>query len=119
MNKKDKEESLRTRKSEFLSLRSELGCFSSKLAKLKKHSGHSVEFKLLMLAIAMMKKQVEDDYERYERRLSRREERLQIKDLQKSLNREREKREALEQKVKNASESSGLFIKYVRDKFRM
>ena len=63
-----------------------------------------------------MEEQVQLDLYRYEKRIGKMSERDEIASLQKSLNRERLKREKLEKKVNEAKESSGLFIKYVREK---
>lgn len=78
----------------------------------------SIAYKQLILALDAYEQQIRDDFYRYEKQVTSRELKNEMKQLQQSLNRERKLRKGLESKIKEASESSGLFIKYVRDKLK-
>ena len=98
----------------YYSLRSDIYHIKDRMQCIAKHRGHSNAFKLLIIALDVFNNQIDLDRNRYERRLTAREHKDTATELQQSLNRERAKRQQLEVKIKEASESSGLFIKYVR-----
>lgn len=88
----------------------------SDLRNIEKHKGRSLAFKNLENALKIFEQQVEADHRRFSNRVDINNRRKEVRDMQQSLNRERKLREELESKVKEASESSGLFISYVREK---
>ena len=98
----------------YYSLTGDIYRIKDRMQCIAKHRGHSDAFKLLILALDGFNNQIDLDRDRYERRLNISENKDAVAELQQSLNREREKRQQLEVKIKEASESSGLFIKYVR-----
>lgn len=110
--KEQKEE----RKAKYYSLDHRLNTLYREMKDLRGYRGHCIAYRQLMLAIEGMQEKIRDDYCRYEKSISRRTRRNDMAQLQKSLNRERAKREELEAKVNEATTSSGLFIKYVREK---
>lgn len=116
MEKESIREALEEKKRRYYSLRYKLEGIKSELLHLKKHRGHTPAFKQLLISIDMMQDQVQSDFNRYEKGVKRIEERREIKSLQNSLSREQKKRLELETKIKEATESSGLFIRYVREK---
>lgn len=79
----------------------------------------SLQYKMLRDALRIYEMHLTDHYDRYRDINGRNTMREEMRELQQSLNRERTKREEIEDKVKEASESSGLFIKYVRSKLKM
>ncbi len=83
---------------------------------IERHQGRSLAFRNLKNALQIFENQVDADYRRFTTRINANTLSADNKLLQQSLNRERKLREELEAKVKEASESSGLFISYVRDK---
>lgn len=79
------------------------------LRDIKKHKGRS-------LALEIFEQKVDEEHRSFKKRVRNNTVTLDNRLLQQSLNRERKLREDLETKVKEASESSGLFISYVREK---
>ena len=108
--KKQREESRQA----YYSLRGDVYRIKDRMQCIAKHRGQSDAFKLLIIALDVFNNQIDLDRDRYENRLTARETKFTVAELQQSLNRERAKRQQLEAKIKEASESSGLFIKYVR-----
>ena len=100
----------------YYSLSYDIHIFRQKMLELRKGRGHITEFKLLDAALDLFERKIEEDYKRYVLRIKAFSERKELKEMQQSLNRERKTRAALEVKIKEASESSGLFIKFVRNK---
>ena len=88
----------------------------SDLRDIEKHKGRSLAFKNLENALKIFEQQVYADHRRFSNRVDINNRMKEVRDMQQSLNRERKLREELESKVKEASESSGLFISYVREK---
>jgi hypothetical protein len=104
------------RKKAYYSLRNDIDLIKQKLIDIKKNRGRSPAFKVLMSALDVFTEQVDRDFSRYEKRIKSISNGDVALELQQALNRERKLREELEKKVKEASESSGLFIKFVRGK---
>jgi hypothetical protein len=98
----------------YYSLRDDCCQFRHKLMDLKKHKGHSAPFRVILAALEVFDDQISNDYQRYAKRIRANNEKPIIKELQNSLNRERAKREELEKQIREATTSSGLFIKYVK-----
>jgi hypothetical protein len=98
----------------YYSLRNDCSQFRHKLMDLKKHRGHSAPFRVILAALEVFDDQINNDHQRYTKRIRVSKEKPIIKELQDSLNRERAKREELEKQIKEATTSSGLFIKYVK-----
>lgn len=101
---------------EYYRLNHKIYMFKEDLKNIKNIKGHTREFKQLMLSLDGFDEQIHNNIRRYERRVKLRDATDELKEMQKALNRERKLREDLELKVKEASESSGLFIKFVRNK---
>lgn len=99
----------------YYSLREDCYIFKHKLMELTKHRGHSGAFRVMVAALDVFDDQINNDHQRYVRRIRLIDDKPIIKELQNSLNRERAKREELEKQIKEATTSSGLFIKYVKD----
>lgn len=116
MTKDELKKKRKAQKDLYYSLSHELYNMKYKLQNLKGQRGHSLAFRQLILAIDAMEQQIRDDHSRYERRFRSISNGDVALELQQALNRERAKREELEKKIKEASESSGLFISYVRKK---
>lgn len=116
MTPEEKKEKLRQRKQAYYSTSALVNNMKWKLKELEKNRGHTIAFKQLMLALDGYEQQVSDDFSRYEKRITRCDNKADVADMQKALNRERTLREELDKKVKEASDSSGLFIKFVREK---
>lgn len=91
----------------------------NELNHIKKHKGRTTAFKLLHNALDNFEDQVNRDHSRWVSRINARQYSSDNKVLQQSLNRERKLREELQSKIKEASESSGLFISYVRSKLKI
>ena len=106
------------RKKEYYSLTNPINDMKCKLENIHKTRRRSIAYKQLKLALQAYEQQIRDDFYRYEKQVANRELTNEMKQLQQSLNRERKLREGLESKIKEASESSGLFIKYVREKLK-
>ena len=115
-SKEDREKQRLERQQAYWSIVNNIDGIRHKLNSIKKHRGHSTAFKQLMLALDGFEKQIRDDQDRFRNRVRQYDNKAEIKELQKALNRERQKREELEKKITEAKESSGLFIKYVRKK---
>lgn len=113
---KKKLEAFEKRKQRYYSMSSMIQNMVWKLKDIERSRGHTTAFKQLMLALDAYDQQIRDDFSRYEKQINRRRDRDDVKQLQQALNRERTLRQELESKVKEASESSGLFIKFVRNK---
>lgn len=79
----------------------------------------SPSYRLLEAAIDTFGDQIRNDFYNFEGVCRRAKSRDNEVDLQQALNRERTKRAELENQVKEASESSGLFISYVRKKLKL
>lgn len=116
LSKEDREERLKRRKSEYYSLSHDLYNIKRKLRGIEKNKGHTTAFKQLILGIEGYEQQISDDFSRYEKQIRIMDRTDEIAKMQKALNRERAIRQELELKIKEASESSGLFIKFVRNK---
>lgn len=114
--KKYRQEAFEKRKSEYYSLSATINNMQRKLKNIEKNRGHTIAFKQLMLALDGYEQQIREDFSRYDKNIKRSSHMLEVKSLQQSLNRERKLREELEHKVKEATTSSGLFIKFVREK---
>lgn len=110
------EEDIKRKTDEYYVLSNRLENMKLALENIKGRKGHTVAFKQLILAIEGYDQQLRTDHARYVKQIKSRANSSIIKELQTSLNRERKLREKLEVQVKEASESSGLFIRFVRDK---
>lgn len=92
--------------------------FRQHLSEVKGFKGGSAEFKMLELALSKFQDKLRKDYDLCER-LKRREQNIcTVKEMQQALNRERKIRHELEKEIEEAKRSSGLFISYVRSKFK-
>ena len=116
LSKEDRKKKLKERKQAYYSTSGLVSSVKWKLKKIENNRGHTIAFKQLMLSLDGYEQQVRDDFSRYEKQIRRCDNKDDVIDMQKALNRERTLREALDAKVKEASESSGLFIKFVRNK---
>lgn len=116
MNKQERADALKKREKAYYSLRRKLSYIKDSLNELKSHRGHSVAFKMLMLAIDAMQDQIRKGYIRYEARILSQSNHDTLLDMSQSLNREIIKNKALEKKIEEAKTSSGLFIDFVREK---
>ena len=119
MSELTSEERRDKRKKAYYNLTHDIYMMKCKMKDIEKHRGHSPAFKNLMAALDVFEDQLTRDYERYEKRIRESSATKEIKQMQDSLNRERKLRNELEVKIKEASESSGLFIKYVREKLKL
>jgi hypothetical protein len=117
--KKERQQKLKDRETAYYSLRNGLDSMKYNLNNLRKGRGHSSAFKMLDIAIDLMLDQVNSDYNRYVRRISRMDSNEDVSFMQKALNREKEKNTILEKKIEEAKTSSGLFIDFVREKLGM
>ncbi|YP_010660204.1 hypothetical protein PP590_gp47 [Pseudoalteromonas phage HS1] len=113
------EESRERRKKAYYQLAHDIQMMRYKMNEIKRHRGHSPAFKNLMLAFDIFEDQVSQDFSNYEKNIKKNEITADNRQLQNSLNRERKLRHELELKIKEASESSGLFISYVRKKLKI
>lgn len=113
------EENRDRRKKAYYGLAHDIEMMRYKMNEIKRHRGHSPAFKNLMLAFDIFEEQVSKDFSTYEKNIKRNEVAADNRQLQSSLNRERKLRHELELKIKEASESSGLFISYVRSKLKI
>ncbi len=93
--------------------------FRNRLHSIKKHKGHSDEFRMLDIALKKFEDKVRSDYKRYELRVKRKEDSQEVKQMQQALNRERKLRHEAEARMKEAATSGGLFIEYVKTKLGM
>ena len=116
LSKEEKKKKLKERKDAYYSTANLVNNMKWKLKEIEKNRGHTIAFRQLMLSLDGYEQQVSDDFSRYEKRILRCDNKHDVVDMQKALNRERTLREGLEKKIKEASESSGLFIKFVRNK---
>lgn len=107
---KEKEEA----KKRYYELESMCWRFRDQLHSIKKHRGHSDEFKMLDMALKQFEDKVSSDYKRFELRIKRKEEYQEVKQMQQALNRERKLRHDAEARMKEAATSGGLFIEYVK-----
>jgi hypothetical protein len=114
---KEAKEKHKERKKEYYSFTSVISNMQWTL-KNSHNNRRSIAYKQLCLALEAYEQQIRDDFYRYEKIVSSREQKNEMKALQQSLNRERKLREGLESKIKEAAESSGLFISYVRKKLK-
>ena len=115
---KEAREKHKERKKDYYSLTSPINDMKWRLENIHKTRRKSIAYKQLVLALDAYEQQIRDDFYRYEKQVKSRELKNEMKQLQQSLNRERKLRSGLESKIKEASESSGLFIRYVRDKLK-
>ena len=113
---KEAKEKHKERKKDYYSLTSPITDMKWRLENIHKTRRKSIAYKQLQLALSAYEQQIRDDFYRYEKQVTSRELKNEMKQLQQSLNRERKLRSGLEAKIKEASESSGLFISYVRKK---
>jgi hypothetical protein len=113
--KKEREESTRN----YYALRDEIDSMKFSLQNLRKHRGHSDAYKLLLIALDGFRHQIRRDYRAIDMRVRITADKQLAAELQNALNRERKKRFELEAKMKEASESSGLFISYVRKALKL
>ena len=118
MDKEELKQKHNERKKAYYSLRGDVDNMRYKLQDLGKHRGHSSAYKVLISALDVFRDQVSADFNRYERRIRFIDNSDTALELQQALNRERKLRQELENKIKEASESSGLFISYVRSKLK-
>ena len=116
LRKQRREKILLEKKQAANSLRWKLDDMSRCLKRDKKFLGRSEAYENLCIAVNFMLDQVSDDEARYKRILENKSAREEMQELQQALNRERKLRQELENKISEATTSSGLFIKYVRDK---
>ena len=86
------------------------------ISELESEGGRSIEYNQLLLALRGYSYKLDREMRQYESRIKGLTLRDELKEMQTALNRERTLRENLEAKVKDATESSGLFIRFVRDK---
>ena len=115
---KEAKEKHKARKKDYYSLTSPIGDMKWRLENIHKTRRKSIAYKQLCLALEAYEQQIRDDFYRYEKLVTSREQKNEMKELQQALNRERKLRAGLESKIKEASESSGLFISYVRSKLK-
>tara|TARA_R110002153_G_scaffold160608_1_gene312963 strand:- start:201 stop:587 length:387 start_codon:yes stop_codon:yes gene_type:complete len=103
----------------YYALRNEIDDMKFNLQSLRKHRGHSDAYRLLIIALDGFRDQISRDHRAIERRNRIMSDKNLTAELQTALNRERKKRFELEAKMKEALESSGLFISYVRKALKM
>ena len=113
--KKERQESTQR----YYALRDQVNNMKFHLQSLRKHRGHSDAYRLLIIALDGFRDQISRDHRVIERRNRIISDKNLSAELQTVLNRERKKRFELEAKMKEASESSGLFISYVRKALKM
>ncbi len=118
LNKEEREAQLEKKKDEHYTLRNEIWYLRDKVSRLGK-SKHSPAYKVAVSALDMLNNQIEQDYNRYTRRLRVADANEVAQELQQSLNREKKKNFELEKKIEEAKTSSGLFIDFVRSKLGM
>ena len=116
LRKQRREEMLEKKKQAVYSLRCKLDDMEYTLRRNTKFLGRSEAYENLCIAVNFMLDQISDDEARYKRILENKSAREEMQELQQALNRERKLRQELENKISEATTSSGLFIKYVRDK---
>lgn len=113
------EENRERRKKAYYSLTYDVQMMKYKMSEIERSRGHTTAFKNLLLAFDIFEEQLSRDFSNYEKNIKRNELTIDNRQLQTSLNRERKLRHELETKIKEASESSGLFISYVRKKLKI
>lgn len=116
LRKQRREEMLAEKRNTMDSIGWKLNEVERTLRKNEKFLGRSDAYKNLTITLRWMQDQLSEDQTRYERILERQSEKEEMQELQQALNRERKLRQELENKITEATTSSGLFIKYVRDK---
>lgn len=80
---------------------------------------NSAAFRAVLAGIDIFADQLYDDHKRYLQRLENMSAASEVAEMQKALNREKSKNAELEKQISEARTSSGLFIKFVRDKFKI
>ena len=112
----DSKEIKEAKSKKYYELQAKLDSIYWDMMELEPRKGNSTEFRMFKLALDAFRKKISADFRRYELVIDRKLNRCEVKKLQQSLNRERKLRQELETKIKEASESSGLFIRYVRNR---
>ena len=118
LTKEERAARLEKKKDEHYTLRNEIYYLRDKVSRLGKRK-HSPAYKVVVSALDMLNNQVEQDYNRYVRRLRVADATEAAQELQQSLNREKKKNAELEKKIEEAKTSSGLFIDFVREKLNL
>lgn len=104
------------RDSALTELRWYLRGIKDQMNQVKRFSGNSTAFKLLMFAADNMMNQIENDSFRYRKAVYNKNKKDEVKEIQQALNREKIKNAKLEKEIEEAKTSSGLFIKFCKDK---
>ena len=110
---------LKDRQEKYYSLRGKIRDMRYILEDIFRTRGTSAAYIASVASLELLQGQIHEDYLRYERRFNKATQRDDVASIQKALNRERLKREALESKIEEAKTSSGLFIKYVKSKLNV
>ena len=118
MNKSEREAKLNRKKDEFNELKNEVYYMRDKLSSFSKNK-HSPAYRVALSALDVLSNQIEQDYNRYIKRIDRICARQEVEFMQKALNREKAKNLELEQKIEEAKTSSGLFADYLRKKLKI
>ena len=118
MDKSKREVELSKRKSQLNKLKNEVYYMRDKLSSFSKNK-HSPAYKVALSALDVLSNQIEQDYNRYVKRIWSDEASQEVEFMQKALNREKAKNFELEQEIEKAKTSSGLFVEFVRKKLKL
>jgi len=118
MNKSEWDANLKKKKDEYNKMRDEVYFMRSNLSSFSKNK-HSPAYKVALSALDVLSNQIDQDYNRYIKRINRIGVGQEVKFMQKALNREKAKNFELEQKIEEAKTSSGLFVDFVRKKLKI
>ncbi len=118
MSESERNARLKKKKDEYEEMRYKVYSMRDKLSFFSKNK-HSPAYKVALSALDVLSNQIEQDYNRYVKRIRSNEARHEVEFMQKALNREKAKNFELEQKIEEAKTSSGLFVEFVRKKLKL
>jgi len=118
MSKSERDANLKKKETEYNEMRDEVYFMRSNLSSFSKNK-HSPAYKVALSALDVLSNQIDQDYNRYVKRIRNTQANQEVKFMQKALNREKAKNLELEQKIEEAKTSSGLFVDFVRKKLKL
>jgi len=118
MNESERETKLNKKKDKFNEMKREVYYMREKLSSFGKNK-HSPAYKVALSALDVLSNQIEQDHNRYVKRIRIAQASQEVGFIQKALNREKAKNLKLEQKIEEAKTSSGLFVDLVRKKLKI
>ena len=116
LESKQKEDLLEKQDSRHHEIYNQLDYILRTLKEMDSYNHRSSVFKNFEIAVRLLQDKLHEDVYKSVKIIERSKQSQEMKQLQKALNRERKLRQELENKINEATTSSGLFIKYVRDK---